>query len=320
MGEDMSLSEVEKMLAIARLLSQNKAKQGAAAIICKRLRVSGKDIGKVAQLIKKGAIAYINNEPEFVIPLQELHKFLLGDLLVEWSIERGLNPEEESTMYKFLEDLKPFLFKKRGRPKGSSLKSHVSIINTLTRYGQLSYEKIVSESRLHRNTVSKALKELANWRVLDKERCGRNVLYSINPRGFLLYPRILALHNRRIMRGLENLQRKQKRYLVPFIRDLFKYLPEIMELKPNFQKRKLIEIVKFARELYAVKQLKKWKSISDWKGPSPTKKYIMPKEWANIAEKFCKDILKKLVESEYWKNVILLNKKRWRMSIHKMDF
>jgi len=51
-------SESEKYLEIARLLRQHAGEQGVASFICRTLKVSGKDLGKVKRMMDKGVINF----------------------------------------------------------------------------------------------------------------------------------------------------------------------------------------------------------------------------------------------------------------------
>jgi len=68
-------SEREKYLEIARLLRQHAGEQGVASFICRTLKVSGKDLGKVKRMMDKGVIAFDEEgNPYFTINFADAKK------------------------------------------------------------------------------------------------------------------------------------------------------------------------------------------------------------------------------------------------------
>ena len=78
----------EKALEIARYLKEHKGEQGLAPTISHALKVSGKEIHKVAKMIEKGLLAFSEEgEPYFITPFKQIEKYYL-------SRTKEMEPEE----------------------------------------------------------------------------------------------------------------------------------------------------------------------------------------------------------------------------------
>jgi len=78
----------EKALEIARMLKERKGEQGLAPVISHALKVSGKEIHKVAKMMEKGLLAFSEEgEPYFITPFKQIEKYYL-------SRTKEMEPEE----------------------------------------------------------------------------------------------------------------------------------------------------------------------------------------------------------------------------------
>jgi len=71
----MEREDQEKYLEISRLWHEHQGEQGVASFICKELKVSGKDLGKVKRMMEKGVIAFDpEGQPFYTISFEDAER------------------------------------------------------------------------------------------------------------------------------------------------------------------------------------------------------------------------------------------------------
>jgi hypothetical protein len=247
----MDFNEERKTCEIAQLLKEHQGEEGLAAFISKRLGVSGRDVGKVKQMMKDDFIVFNRNgEARLIVPASEFEYLIAGKTLAEHGVK--LQDITCAWMEKFLDSL-GHLFRKPGRPKGSTVKSQLLIIKSLAS-GPKSFQEIVDATDLHRNTVANNLKMLCAMQVILKSKNGNKSSYETDLIRFYLFFKFGSVSKRKSKAIATSV--KLAKELIGFV---FRYLPEILELlrvQPSLIDKDLYVILRFARERHNTKREK----------------------------------------------------------------
>lgn len=322
----MKSNEERKLLEIARLLNEHQGEKGMSAFISKALKVSGRDLGKAKRMMNDGLIFFDDKgEPRLIVPADKFEYFLLGKVVSRWAEKRGISPQEitDALINEFFTEISEFLeleLRKRGRPKGSSIKPQLSILSALMD-GPKSFQGIVDATGLHRNTVANNLKILASMEMLAKSKIHGKPIYQIDPIRPLFFFRLLALKGNIKAKKAMRMAQKEMKPVQQRLRLMVKFLRKIVELlinQPELISRDFDDILYFAAEGYSIEREKySIKHEKTYLPSHPQRQVLKIKDACSslgdtnrIMQGFLKTFLKSIMETEDVKNLILSGRAR----------